>query len=116
MMSVASRPLLSGEDLDRAIDRARAELAALLRGPEMRGSEMRVPEMRGLGHGSEASGPQAVAEIRALLGALLDRRVTERAAQLDEQDARAVTSARAAGTNYDVKQDETGGKGLEAVG
>jgi hypothetical protein len=95
MMSVASRPLLSGEDLDRAIDRARAELAALLRGPEMRGSELRVPEMRGLGNGSEASGPQAVAEIRALLGTLLDRRVTERAAQLDVQDARAVASARA---------------------
>jgi hypothetical protein len=85
MMSVASRPLLSGEDLDRAIDRARADLAALPRGPEM----------RGLGNGSEASGPQAVAEIRALLGTLLDRRVTERAAQLDVQDARAVASARA---------------------
>ena len=105
MMSVASRPLLSGQDLDRAIDRARAELAALLQGPEMRGSELRVPEMRGLqvrgldlrgsGNGGEAGGPQAVAQARALLGALLDRRVTERAAQLDGQDARAVASARA---------------------
>jgi hypothetical protein len=115
MMSVASRPLLSGQDLDRAIDRTRAELAALLQGPEMRGSELRVPEMRGLetrslglpglglpglelrspGNGGEAGGPQAVAQARALLGALLDRRVTERAAQLDGQDARAVASARA---------------------
>jgi hypothetical protein len=100
MMSVASRPLLSGQDLDRAIDRARAELATLLQGPEMRGSELRVPEMRGPemrgpGNGGEVGGPQAVAQARALLGALLDRRVTERAAQLDGQDARAVASARA---------------------
>jgi hypothetical protein len=77
MMSVANRPLLSGEDLDRAIDRARAELSALLRGPEPRG------------------GPRAVAEARALLSALLDRRVTEMSARLDGQDARAVASVRA---------------------
>jgi hypothetical protein len=51
--------------------------------------------MRGPGNGGEAGGPQAVAQARALLGALLDRRVTERAAQLDGQDARAVASARA---------------------
>jgi hypothetical protein len=95
MMRVASRPLLSGEDLDRAIDRARAELTALLQGSEMRGYELRVPEMRGSGNGSGPGVPAAVAEARALLGALLDRRVTERAAQLDGQDAQAVASARA---------------------
>jgi hypothetical protein len=95
MMSVASRPLLSGEDLDRAIDRARAELTALLQGSEMRGYELRVPEMRGSANGSGPRVPTAVAEARALLGALLDRRVAEQAAQLDGQDARAVAAARA---------------------
>ena len=80
MNSIASRPLLSGEDLDTAIDRARTELAALLRGSE---------DIVGTG------GPQEVAEARALLAALLDRRVTEAAARMDEQDARAVAAARA---------------------
>jgi hypothetical protein len=80
MNSIASRPLLSGEDLDTAIDRARTELAALLRGSE---------EVVGTG------GPKVVAEARALLAALLDRRVTEAAARMDEQDARAVAAARA---------------------
>ena len=80
MNSIASRLLLSGEDLDTAIDRARTELAALLRGSE---------EVVGTG------GPKVVAEARALLAALLDRRVTEAAARMDEQDARAVAAARA---------------------
>ena len=34
MNSIASRPLLSGEDLDTAIDQARTELAGLLRGSD----------------------------------------------------------------------------------
>ena len=80
MNSIASRPLLSGEDLDTAIDRARTELAALLRGSE---DVVRT------------GGPKAVAEARALLAALLDRRVTEAAAQVDDQDTRAVAAARA---------------------
>ena len=80
MNSIASRPLLSGEDLDTAIDRARTELAVLLRGSE---------DIVGTG------GPKAVAEARALLAALLDRRVTEATARVDEQDARAVAAARA---------------------
>jgi hypothetical protein len=80
MNSIASRPLLSGEDLDTAIDRARTELAALLRGSE---------DVVGTG------GPKAVAEARGLLAALLDRRVTAAAAQMDEQDARSVFEARA---------------------
>ena len=71
MMSVASRPLLSGPDLDRAIDRARTELTALLQGSEMRGYEMRVPEMRGSANGSGPGVSAAVAEARALLGVLL---------------------------------------------
>ncbi len=80
MNSIASRPLLSREDLDTAIDRARTELAALLRGTE---------DIVGTG------GPKAAAEARALLAALLDRRVTEAAARMDEQDTRAVAAARA---------------------
>jgi hypothetical protein len=80
MNSIASRPLLSGEDLDTAVYRARAELATLLRGSE---------------DGARTSRPKAVAEARALLTALLDRRVTEAAARMDEQDARAVAAARA---------------------
>jgi hypothetical protein len=80
MNSIVSRPLLSGKDLDTAIDRARTELAALLRGTE---------------DGAGTGGPKAVAEARALLAALLDRRVTEAAARMDEQDARAVAAARA---------------------
>jgi len=79
MNSIASRPLLSGEDLDTAIGQARTELAGLLRGSE---------DIVGTG------GPKAVAEARALLAALLDRRVTEAAARMDERDARAVAAAR----------------------
>jgi len=78
MNSIASRPLLSGEDLGTAIDQARTELAGLLRGSE---------DIVGTG------GPKAVAEARALLAALLDRRVTEAAARMDERDARAASTA-----------------------
>ena len=84
MNSIASRPLLSGEDLDTAIDQVRTELAGLLRGSE---------DIVGTG------GPKAVAEARALLAALLaallDRRVTEAAARIDERDAQAGAAARA---------------------
>jgi len=80
MNSIASRPLLSGEDLDTAVDRARTELTALL---------------RGTADGAGPGGPKAVAEARGLLAALLDGRVTEAAARMDEQDARAVAAARA---------------------
>ena len=70
MNNIASRPLLSGEDLDTAVDRARAELAALLRG--------------GAGGAGDS---KTVTEARALLSALLDRRVTAAAARMDERDA-----------------------------
>jgi len=78
MNSIASRPLLSGEDLDTAIDRARTQLALLLRGSE-----------------EGSGGTSAVAEARALLGTLLDRRVTEAARRMDEQNVLAVSAARA---------------------
>ena len=73
MNDVAGRPQLDGEELDTAVDHARAALAARLR----------------------AGGPKVVAEARALLGTLLDRRVALAAARTDEQDADAVDGARA---------------------
>jgi hypothetical protein len=80
MNSITSRPLLSGADLDAAIDRARAELAALVRNSA---------------DDAGAGAPEAVTEARALLSALLDRRVSEAAARMDERDIRAVAAARA---------------------
>jgi hypothetical protein len=80
MNNIASRPLLSGKDLDAAIDHARAALAALLRIP---------------GGNDGAGYPKMLAEARALLGALLDHRVTLAAARVDERDADAVAAARA---------------------
>jgi len=73
MNDVAGRPQLDGEELDTAVDHARAALAARLR----------------------AGDPKVVAEARALLGTLLDRRVALAAARMDEQDADAVAGARA---------------------
>jgi len=70
------RPLLDGAALDAAIDEARAAVAVLLRAPG----------------GGE---PSRLAEARALLGALLDRRVALAAARLDDRDAGAVAAARA---------------------
>ena len=71
-----SRPVPDGAALDRAIDEARTELAALLRAPG----------------GGE---PSRLTEARALLGSLLDRRVALAAARLDDRDAHAVAAARA---------------------
>ena len=79
MNNIASRPLLNGKDLDAAIDHARAALAALLRIP---------------GGNDGAGYPKMLAEARALLGALLDHRVTLAAARMDERDADAVAAAR----------------------
>jgi hypothetical protein len=76
MNDIASHPLLVGADLDAAVDDARAALAALLHAP---------------GSGD----PKALAETRALLGALLDHRVALAAARMDERDAAAVAAARA---------------------
>jgi len=78
MYDIASRPLLVGADLDAAVDHARAALAALLRAPD----------------GGDGD-PKALAEARALLGALLDHRVALAAARMDERDAAAVAAARA---------------------
>src|SRR5260370_42299831 len=78
MYDIASRPLLVGADLDAAVDHARAALAALLRAPD-----------------GGAGDPKALAEARALLGALLGHRVALAAAPVDEPDAAAAAAARA---------------------
>ena len=77
--AITSRPLLGGEELDSG-DR-----------PGAGGAGRAAPRHRG---GGEPT-PKAVAEARALLGALLDRRVALAAARMDEQDADAVAAARA---------------------
>jgi len=77
MKEADSRPLLEGAELNAAIDRARAALAVLQRDP------------------AHAGDPENLAEVRGLLGILLDRRVSLAAARMDEQDAAAVAAARA---------------------
>ena len=78
MNDIASRPLLVGADLDAAVDQARTALDALLRAPDGGDSD-----------------PKALAEPRALVGALLDHRVALAAARMDERDAAAIAAARA---------------------
>lgn len=80
MNDIASQPLLDRKGLDAAIDHARAALATLLRGPD---------------GGDEAGYPKMLAGARALLGALLDRRMALAAARMDERDTVAVAAARA---------------------
>ena len=81
MNNIAShRPLLDGKDLDTAIIHARAALEALLHDPD--GAD-----------GAEY--PKMLAEARALLAALLERRVALAAARMDQRDADAVAAARA---------------------
>ena len=80
MSDIASHAELDGGDLDEAIEHARAALAALA-------------GVSGDGDGS--SYPEIIAEARALLGALLEHRITRAAARLDERDDAAVAAVRA---------------------
>jgi hypothetical protein len=80
MSDMARRPALAAQDLDEAIDHARAALAALLGAPY------------GGGGGGCLGG---VAEGRALLGALLEQRIARAATLLDERDRSAVAAIRA---------------------
>ena len=80
MRDIASRPVLNGQDLDAAIERARAGLAALLRFPA----------------GGDRSGyPKVVAEARALLGTLLEHRLVQAAARRQERDQAVIAATRA---------------------
>jgi hypothetical protein len=95
MNKIASRPLLDGNDLTAAVDHARAALAALLRVPGG-GDGGGGDGGGGDGGGGDGAGhPRMLAEARALLGALLDHRVTLAAARMGERDADAVAAARA---------------------
>ncbi len=93
MKDIVGRPLLGGEELDAAIDHARAALAALLPAPD--GGDGAPGGYRAPGGGYGIGDPKVVAEARALLGTLLDRRVALAAARMDGRDACAVARARA---------------------
>jgi hypothetical protein len=80
MSDIISRPQLDGQELDDAITHARAALAVLVGVPA---------------DGDGAGYPEVIAEARALLGALLEHRITQAAARLDERDAAAVAAIRA---------------------
>jgi hypothetical protein len=85
MKDISSRPVRDGQDLDAAIEHARAALIALLRAPA-----------GDVAAGGDGSGyPKVIAEARALLGALLDHRLAIAVARMDERDLVAVAAARA---------------------
>lgn len=84
MNDIAGRPVPDGHDLDTAIDHARAALAALLR---VTADAARPKE--------GAARPKEIAEARALLGTLLDHRVTLAAARVNDRDAAGIAAIRA---------------------
>jgi len=80
LTDITSRTVFNAQDLDAAIEHARAALAALLRFP---------------GDGDRSGYPKVVAEARALLGALLEHRLALAGAQRQEQDQAVVAATRA---------------------
>jgi hypothetical protein len=83
MDEAAGRAVPGGEDLDAAIEHARAALAALLRAAAA-----------SAGAGSSEESP-LIAEARALLATLLDHRIDRAAPRLSRDDATAVAAIRA---------------------
>jgi hypothetical protein len=77
LTDIASRSVLDGQDLDAAIEHARAALAALLRFP--------------VGDGSG----KVVSEARALLGTLLEHRLAQAGAWRQERDRAVIAATRA---------------------
>src|SRR5579863_7790242 len=77
MSDLAERAASPDQDLDAAIEQARAALSAVVRVPEPSG------------------GPRQVAQARALLASLLYQRLTRAAARLDHDDPAAVSAVRA---------------------
>jgi len=77
MSDLAERAASPDQDLDAAIEQARAALSAVVRVPEPSG------------------GPRQVAQARALLASLLYQRLTRAAARLDHDDPVAVSAVRA---------------------
>ena len=80
LTDIAGHPVLNRQDLDAAIEHTRAALAALLRVPA---------DADGSGY------PKVVAEARALLGTLLERRLALAGAQREERDQAVVAATRA---------------------
>jgi hypothetical protein len=77
MSDLAERAASPDQDLDAAIEQARAALSAALRTPEPSG------------------GPRQAAQARALLASLLYQRLTRASARLDHDDPAAVSAVRA---------------------
>ncbi len=77
MSDLAERAAGPDEDLDAAIEQARAAFSAMLRAP------------------AAGEGSRSVAQARALLASLLDQRLTRAVGRLDEDDPAAVSAARA---------------------
>jgi len=77
MSDLAKRAARPDQDLDTAIEQARAALSAVLRAPEPSG------------------GPGQAAQARALLASLLYQRLTRAATRLDHDDPAAVSAVRA---------------------
>jgi hypothetical protein len=80
LTDIASRTVLNGQDLDAAIEHARAALAVLLRVPA---------------DGDRSGYPKVVAEARALLGTLLEHRLALAGARRQERDQTVVAATRA---------------------
>jgi hypothetical protein len=77
---ITSRTVVNAQDLDAAIEHARAALAALLRFPP---------------NGDRSGYPKVIAEARALLGSLLEHRLAVAGAQRQERDQAVVAATRA---------------------
>jgi hypothetical protein len=80
LTDITSRTVVNAQDLDAAIEHARAALAALLRFPA---------------NGDRSGYPKVIAEARALLGSLLEHRLATAGAQRQEQDQAVVAATRA---------------------
>jgi hypothetical protein len=79
LTDITSRTVVNAQDLDAAIEHARAALAALLRFPA---------------NGDRSGYPKVIAEARALLGSLLEHRLATAGAQRQEQDQAVVAATR----------------------
>jgi len=80
MTNITSHAALNAQDLDAAIEHALAALAALQRFPA---------------DGDGPGYPKVIAEARALLGTLLERRLALAGAQREERDQAVVAATRA---------------------
>jgi hypothetical protein len=80
LTDITSRTVVNAQDLDAAIEHARAALAALLRFPA---------------NGDRSGYPKVIAEARALLGSLLEHRLAVAGVQRQERNQTVVAATRA---------------------